>query len=139
LASRGSFRLGYGEYKDRKTESDYVRLLGRWLTRFVLKAKTVWFSYNAKWTFEVGKIVTDLTEGNMLEAAPCVQVFTFGQWPPQGKIVENIVEVLGLYRSLCRDEMRLDGAPMSMVVHAQREVKKAQQSIIQMFLGVRQP
>jgi hypothetical protein len=26
-----------------------------------------------------------------------------------------------------------------MVVHAQREVKKAQQSIIQMFLGVRQP
>jgi hypothetical protein len=61
------------------------------------------------------------------------------QWPPQGKIVENIVEVLGLYRSLCRDEMRLDGAPMSMVVHAQREVKKAQQSIVQMFLSMRQP
>jgi len=52
--------LGYDSYRDRMDESDYVTLLRRWLNAFVLKARTVWFSYNSKWTFEVGKIVTEI-------------------------------------------------------------------------------
>ena len=73
--------LGYNEYLDRQTESDYIGLLRKWLSVFILKAKTVWFSYNAKWTFEVGKIVTDVVglRRRRMEAKPCVQTFTFGQ------------------------------------------------------------
>ena len=73
--------LSYNEYRDRMPDADYIKLLHRWLDAFVLKAKTVWFSYNSRWTFEVGKIVTEvvgLRAGN-LEAKPCVQTFTFGQ------------------------------------------------------------
>ena len=73
--------LDYETYRDRQTEGDYVGLLRKWLNAFVLKAKTVWFSYNAKWTFEVGKIVTEIVglRAGDLEGKPCVQVFTFGQ------------------------------------------------------------
>jgi site-specific DNA-methyltransferase (adenine-specific) len=73
--------LGYNEYSDRHSDSDYIGLLRKWLSCFVLQAKTVWFSYNAKWTFEVGKIVTDVVglRAGGLEAKPCVQIFTFGQ------------------------------------------------------------
>lgn len=73
--------LHYGEYRDHKDETVYIDLLRQWLSTFVLRAKTVWFSYNAKWTFEVGKIVVDLVglRAGELEAKPCVQVYTFGQ------------------------------------------------------------
>jgi len=72
--------LGYDTYKDNLPDSDYVRLLESWLTAFVYRAKTVWFSFNARWTFKVGRIVDDLVERvGGLEAKPCVQVFTFGQ------------------------------------------------------------
>jgi site-specific DNA-methyltransferase (adenine-specific) len=73
--------LSYGEYKDRQTENEYIDLLRCWLNRFILKSQIVWFSYNAKWTFEVGKIVTEIVglHGGNVEAKPCVQVFTFGQ------------------------------------------------------------
>jgi site-specific DNA-methyltransferase (adenine-specific) len=66
--------LKYNSYKD--SCEDYPRLLREWIHCFLSRAKTVWLSYNAKWTFEVGKIVTTLTD---VEAKPCVQVFTFGQ------------------------------------------------------------
>ena len=72
--------LGYQTYKDKLPDEQYVDLLSTWLHLFVYKAKTVWFSYNAKWTFEVGRIVAEMlgrTRG--LEAKPCVQTFTFGQ------------------------------------------------------------
>jgi site-specific DNA-methyltransferase (adenine-specific) len=71
--------LGYDEYNDRR--SDYIDLLRTWLNCFVLQAKTVWFSYNAKWTFWVGRWVTEIESdyGSLIEAKPCVQVFTFGQ------------------------------------------------------------
>ena len=70
--------LGYGKYRDRLDNSAYVKLLRCWLDAFVLKAKTVWFSYNAKWTFEVGKIVTRIVglQVGDLEAKPCVQTFS---------------------------------------------------------------
>lgn len=73
--------LSYNAYQDHRTESDYLDLLRRWLSCFVLKAKTVWFSYNARWTFEVGKVVTGIVglRAGELEAKPCVQTFTFGQ------------------------------------------------------------
>ena len=72
--------LGYQTYKDKLPDQQYVDLLETWLHLFVHKAKTVWFSYNARWSFEVGRIVAEMvkrTEG--LEAKPCVQTFTFGQ------------------------------------------------------------
>jgi len=73
--------LGYGAYKDRLTESDYIVKLRDWLRYFVNHSKCVWFSYNARWTFQVGRIVTELEGeyGKSIEAKPCVQVFTFGQ------------------------------------------------------------
>jgi site-specific DNA-methyltransferase (adenine-specific) len=72
--------LGYQTYKDKLPDEQYVDLLSTWLHLFVYKAKTVWFSFNAKWSFEVGRIVSGMlgrTRG--LEAKPCVQTFTFGQ------------------------------------------------------------
>lgn len=73
--------LGYSTYNDKTKPDEYVAMLRRWLSAFVLKAKTVWFSFNAKWTFEAGKIVSDITgsQAGKLEAKPCVQVITFGQ------------------------------------------------------------
>jgi len=72
--------LGYKTYKDKLPDPLYVDLLSTWLHLFVYKAKTVWLSFNARWTFELGRIVAgllDCTSG--LEAKPCVQTFTFGQ------------------------------------------------------------
>jgi len=66
--------LKYNSYRD--ICDGYPEVLRKWIYRFIQHAKTVWLSYNAKWTFEVGKIVTTLTD---VEAKPCVQVFTFGQ------------------------------------------------------------
>ena len=73
--------LGYDSYRDRLNEGEYIAMLRRWLQAFVLKARTVWFSYNSKWTFEVGRIVTEIVglRAGELEAKPCVQTFTFGQ------------------------------------------------------------
>jgi DNA modification methylase len=72
--------LGYDTYQDNLPEDKYVRLLEDWLTTFVYRAKTVWFSFNAKWTFKLGGIVDALVHRvSSLEAKPCIQVFTFGQ------------------------------------------------------------
>ncbi len=73
--------LDYTSYRDKLTDDEYVAALGRWLAVFLTRARTVWFSFNSKWTFEVGKIVTELIDvwKGELEAKSCVQVFTFGQ------------------------------------------------------------
>ena len=72
--------LGYRTYKDKLPDEQYVDLLETWLHLFVYRAKTVWFSFNAKWTFEVGRIVAEMVRRTSgLEAKPCVQTFTFGQ------------------------------------------------------------
>jgi len=72
--------LSYRSYRDKLPDEQYIDLLQRWLDCFVARAKTVWFSFNAKWTFEVGRIVADmLKRASGLEAKPCVQTFTFGQ------------------------------------------------------------
>ena len=46
--------LRYNAYRDRCPDTDYIDLLRKWLHAFVEKAKTVWFSYNSRWTFHVG-------------------------------------------------------------------------------------
>ena len=72
--------LGYANYRDKLPDAEYVKLLSDWLHAFVYKAKTVWFSYNARWTFHVGGIVAGMLDRvRGLEAKPCVQTFTFGQ------------------------------------------------------------
>lgn len=73
--------LDYGNYRDRLPDGEYEALLRIWLEVFIDHAATVWLSYNARWTFAVGRIVTELLRWHPdpLEAKPCVQVFTFGQ------------------------------------------------------------
>lgn len=72
--------LDYLEYDDNISDHEYFVLLGCWLGMFVDRAKTVWFSYNAKWSFSIGMIVFDmLRRRDGLEAKNCVQTFTFGQ------------------------------------------------------------
>jgi DNA modification methylase len=73
--------LGYDTYRDRHPDEEYVGLLYEWLNVFIRKAKTVWFSYNSKWTFEIGAAVKQVIGRYCgdVEAKPCVQVFTFGQ------------------------------------------------------------
>lgn len=74
--------LGYDEFDDNNPE--YVRWLEELLGLLIVRADTVWFSFNAKWTFEVGRIFATLIDRfkdskRKLEGKPCVQVFTFGQ------------------------------------------------------------
>jgi len=72
--------LGYQTYKDRLPDDKYIDMLRTWLHLFVHKAKTVWFSYNAKWSFALGGIVHEMVNRiSGLEAKPCVQTYTFGQ------------------------------------------------------------
>ena len=72
--------LGYGTYQDKVPDAHYVAFLQRILGLAMQKANIVWISYNARWTFNVGKIVCDLLEYQPLwEAKACVQTFTFGQ------------------------------------------------------------
>jgi len=72
--------LKYNGYRDRLPEDEYVKLLHDWLHAFVYHSQTVWFSFNARWTFHVGGIVADMLACiRGLEAKPCVQTFTFGQ------------------------------------------------------------
>jgi site-specific DNA-methyltransferase (adenine-specific) len=72
--------LGYEGFDDKMTMEDYLHLMEEWLYCFVEHSRTVWFSFNAKWTVEMGVIssrVLDYFEG--LECKPCVQIFSFGQ------------------------------------------------------------
>ena len=73
--------LEYEGFKDSLPESEYIDLLRKWLKIFVERSRCVWFSYNAKWTFQIGRIVTELEGfyGKNIEAKPHVQIFTFGQ------------------------------------------------------------
>jgi site-specific DNA-methyltransferase (adenine-specific) len=72
--------LGYDGVDDKKPAEEYVRFLRKVLNGLLDRCDTVWFSFNAKWTFEVGRIVCDLLEAfKHLEAKPCVQTYTFGQ------------------------------------------------------------
>lgn len=72
--------LDYKEYNDKLPDGEYFHLLCNWLEVFVRRAKTVWFSYNAKWTFALGSIVSGMLAREVgLEARLFIQHFTFGQ------------------------------------------------------------
>ncbi len=74
--------LKYNSYDDRTPADRYVAWLRRCLSVFLEKARVVWVSYNARWTFEIGRLVCEILEspgGSHIEAKPCIQAFTFGQ------------------------------------------------------------
>jgi len=76
--------LKYATFCDKIPEDEYVTLLRTWLSLFVLRANTIWLSYNAKWMFHIGPIIRDVIglRAGELEVKPCVQVFTFGRHNP---------------------------------------------------------
>lgn len=72
--------LKYDSYKDKAPEGDYIDWLYRCISLFVIHARSVWVSYNSRWSFAVGwKVYELLREYPLLEAKHCVQTFTFGQ------------------------------------------------------------
>ncbi len=72
--------LEYGHIADKMPEDDYIAWLGACFRTFIARAPIVWISYNARWQFRVGEIVSQLLrEFPTLKAKQCVQVFTFGQ------------------------------------------------------------
>ena len=72
--------LQYGVYDDNLPSDKYVKQLEKWFRLFVEKADITWVSYNSRWTFNVGRIVTELLmDFPQLSAKACVQTFTFGQ------------------------------------------------------------
>lgn len=77
--------LGYNQYKDVMPEDKYLQFLEDVLWAAVYKADIVWWSFNAKWTFAMGRIFERLIKEHdrpgchKLVGKACVQVFTFGQ------------------------------------------------------------
>lgn len=72
--------LKYKKGNDNLCTGDYLHLMEEWLYCFVEQANTTWFSFNTKWTVEMGVIaerVMNCWPG--LRCKPCVQTFTFGQ------------------------------------------------------------
>jgi site-specific DNA-methyltransferase (adenine-specific) len=72
--------LKYATYSDKLRGFDYIFWLDQIIKLMVQKCNVVWFSYNAKHTFQVGRLVANLLDSDRtLEAKNCVQIFTFGQ------------------------------------------------------------
>lgn len=72
--------LGYEEYADRRAEKEYIEFLDDLVTFSAAAAPIVWISFNAKWTFAMGRLFDDFLRRNKeWEGKACVQVFTFGQ------------------------------------------------------------
>lgn len=71
---------GDGGKGDRRDDAEYVEKLHEWVGLFVRRAKTVWLSFNSRWTLEMGEIVHELLLADpMLTFKPCVQTFSFYQ------------------------------------------------------------
>lgn len=72
--------LKYKGSNDNMDEEEYLQLMEDWLYCFVDHADTVWLSFNARWTIDMGIIAGRLWGATpYLEIKPCVQTFTFGQ------------------------------------------------------------
>ena len=74
-----AINLKYGDYDDNRNVEEYLIWLEYVMRLATTVADITWISYNAKWTFEIGRIVCGLIEERGLLAKPCVQTFTFGQ------------------------------------------------------------
>jgi DNA modification methylase len=71
--------LGYDDYKDKLSEEAYLQKCWDWLNCFLAASPVVWWSFNAKWTTQMGMVVESLKQGYKFNVKPCVQTFTFGQ------------------------------------------------------------
>lgn len=72
--------LQYDGHSDRMSQNEYAIFMGQVVRIALSLARISWISYNAKWTYLVGGLVSaHLKAHSDLEAKPCVQVFTFGQ------------------------------------------------------------
>ena len=72
--------LKYPHSDDKMSSESYLAWLSKCLYIFVCEAPIVWLSYNAKWQFQIGRIISEMLEWyHWLRAKSCVQVFTFGQ------------------------------------------------------------
>jgi hypothetical protein len=76
--------LGYNEFDDKMPDHEYVNWLGRFIEAAIYRTNVLWLSFNAKWTFAVGRVFENLiyryaASPRKLVGKPCVQVFTFGQ------------------------------------------------------------
>lgn len=70
--------LGYSGFKDRN--ANYEQFLKDMIVGCTFLAPIAWFSFNAKWTFMMGRLIADfLDENPEWEAKACQQIFTFGQ------------------------------------------------------------
>jgi site-specific DNA-methyltransferase (adenine-specific) len=74
-----AINLKYGDYDDNRSAEEYLIWLEYIMRLATNVADITWMSYNAKWTFEVGRMVCRLIEEKQLLAKPCAQVITFGQ------------------------------------------------------------
>ena len=82
-----SIGLKYKNSTDKMTERNYSRFMTDCLYAFTDKADVVWISYNAKWTFLMGELISRFLlvtkpitgRGKWFEAKPFVQTFSFGQ------------------------------------------------------------
>ena len=75
-----NINLQYLGYKDRLPTAKYVALLQEWLDLCIQRAEIVWWSFNAIWTPEMGRITETLLEKYKdLSFKPCQQFYTFGQ------------------------------------------------------------
>ncbi len=71
--------LKYNGYDDNLPHKDYCELLSKWVKKLISVAGITWFSYNAKYTAVMGKIIHGLTPPD-LQKKHMVQIFTFGQY-----------------------------------------------------------
>jgi site-specific DNA-methyltransferase (adenine-specific) len=71
--------LGYKTFNDKQPDEVYKDWLETCLDMFMRKSEVIWFSFNARWTFDVGEIFHRLLKNEEWEGKPCLQVFTFGQ------------------------------------------------------------
>lgn len=72
--------LKYSSYNDKQSTDEYICWLEKIIKYAINGCDIVWLSYNARWTFEVGRIIQNLLDYRFdLVAKPCVQTFTFGQ------------------------------------------------------------
>jgi len=100
-----NIKLDYRKYKDDLPDTEYVKRLEEWLYLFIKKAGVVWFSFNAKWTFKMGRIVCQMQHDfPKLEVKPCVQTYTFGQ--------HNHHDLSNNHRPLWRFRLDPDQAPL---------------------------
>lgn len=71
--------LKYSMHRDYLPDIEYFHQMRKWILTLLNHTNTLWLSFNARYTVDMGSIVCHATEDMDLNIKPCVQVFTFGQ------------------------------------------------------------